>query len=94
MLWQAIGVNIVLADFGTGFSSLRYLRSFQFDQIRIDRSFVQANIDRSFVKDSGLQTSAPRGPRCGLEAIRRGLGRPIRLTGRIRLTFPVRNKAA
>jgi EAL domain-containing protein (putative c-di-GMP-specific phosphodiesterase class I) len=61
MLWQAIGVNIVLADFGTGFSSLRYLRSFQFDQIRIDRSFVQANIDRSFVKDSGLQTSAPRG---------------------------------
>jgi EAL domain-containing protein (putative c-di-GMP-specific phosphodiesterase class I) len=37
---RKLGVQIVMDDFGIGYSSLNYLRSFQFDKIKIDRSFV------------------------------------------------------
>jgi predicted signal transduction protein with EAL and GGDEF domain len=39
---RAIGIRILLDDFGTGQSSLGRLRDFSFDKVKIDRSFIAA----------------------------------------------------
>lgn len=38
---RMLGARISMDDFGTGFSSLSYLRRFPFDKIKIDQSFIQ-----------------------------------------------------
>jgi diguanylate cyclase (GGDEF)-like protein len=42
---RALGIAVVLDDFGVGYSSIGYLRSFAFDKLKLDRSLI-AGIDR------------------------------------------------
>jgi diguanylate cyclase (GGDEF)-like protein len=39
---RALGIRISLDDFGSGYSSLAYVRDFPLDEIKIDRSYVSA----------------------------------------------------
>ena len=43
---KALGVRIVMDDFGSGYSSLSYLQAFPFDSIKIDRAFI-SNLERN-----------------------------------------------
>ena len=36
------GIRIALDDFGTGYASIGYLRRFQFDLVKLDRTLVEA----------------------------------------------------
>lgn len=42
---QALGTLITMDNFGTGYASLRHLRSFPFDRVKIDQSFVGGMMD-------------------------------------------------
>jgi diguanylate cyclase (GGDEF)-like protein len=52
---RELGVRIVMDNFGAGYTSLRHLRAFPFDAIKIDRSFIHS-LDRS--NDSGVMVRA------------------------------------
>lgn len=64
---KASGVSVAMDDFGTGYSSLSTLRSFPFDRIKIDRSFV---FDMVTNKDAAAIVNAIMG-------LGRAMGRPV-----------------
>lgn len=69
---QSMGFRIALDDFGIGYSSLSYLRAFQFDRIKIDRSFVQ-NIETDHDAQSILSAIASLGHILRMKVVAEGV---------------------
>jgi predicted signal transduction protein with EAL and GGDEF domain len=66
------GVRIAIDDFGTGYSSLYHLREFHFDNLKIDRSFIDAmntNADDTVIVNSILGLARGLGLRTTAEGI-------------------------
>jgi EAL domain-containing protein (putative c-di-GMP-specific phosphodiesterase class I) len=64
---KALGVQVAIDDFGTGYSSLSTLRSFPFDRIKIDRSFITDMVTN---KDAAAIVNA-------IMALSRAMERPV-----------------
>lgn len=69
---KKLGVRISLDDFGTGFSSLSYLRNFPFDKIKIDKSFIsdmETSEDSRAITVATLGLAKALGLRCTAEGV-------------------------
>lgn len=67
-----LGVRIVMDDFGSGYSSLRYLRDFHFDKLKLDRAFVKECCSCEEAKII-LRTVAGLGKNLGMETTAEGV---------------------
>jgi len=69
---RTLGVKVAIDDFGTGQSSLDHLRSFQFDQLKIDKSYVQDVTDDA--NDASLvKAIIQMGHSFGMEVVAEGV---------------------
>ena len=69
---KEIGLTISLDDFGTGFSSLSYLKSLPIDQLKIDRAFVKdisTDRNQAFIAEAIIKLAQV----LGLEIIAEGV---------------------
>ena len=66
------GVRFSLDDFGTGFSSLSYLKNLPFDELKIDQSFI-ADITTNSTSASIVEATINLGQALGLHVITEGV---------------------
>ena len=65
-------MRVALDDFGIGYSSLGYLRSFPFDRIKIDQSFVRGTSSDG-VGRAIVRAVAALGQSLGMETVAEGV---------------------
>ena len=70
------GVRIVLDDFGAGYASLRHLRAFPVDAVKLDRSFVVSSLEHDSTVLSGLIEMAAN---LGMATVGEGIEEPAQL---------------
>jgi diguanylate cyclase (GGDEF)-like protein len=69
---KAAGFTLSLDDFGTGFSSIGYLRQFPFDILKVDRSFVR-DIGLNATANALIQSLVSLGDAMNLSVIAEGI---------------------
>ena len=69
---KRIGVTFSLDDFGTGWSSLSYLRKFPLDRIKIDRSFMR-DIASEPAAEAVVRSIIDLGKNLGLDCVAEGV---------------------
>jgi diguanylate cyclase (GGDEF)-like protein len=69
---RELGVRVALDDFGTGYSSLSHLRTFTFDKIKIDGSFVREALVRAECA-AVVRVVAELGSRLGVTTVAEGV---------------------
>jgi diguanylate cyclase (GGDEF)-like protein/PAS domain S-box-containing protein len=77
---KELGVMIAIDDFGSGQSSLTYLRRFPIDELKIDRSFIAA-IDSTRESVALLHTLVELGRTLGLLTVAEGIETVAQLEG-------------
>ena len=77
---KEVGVAIAIDDFGSGQSSLTYLRRFPIDELKIDRSFIAA-IDGSHEAAALLHAMVQLGQTLGLAVVAEGIETCSQLDG-------------
>lgn len=76
---KAMGVALALDDFGVGYSSLDVLRSFPFDRIKLDASFV-AEIEHSEQAVAILRSVTALGSSLDMPVLAEGIEQPAQLS--------------
>lgn len=72
---KAIGVKLALDDFGTGYASLAYVRRFDLDELKVDRSFV-TGLGRSHEDTTIVAHVIGLARALGMLAVAEGVERP------------------
>ena len=76
---REMGIELHVDDFGTGYSSLSYLQRYQYDSLKIDRSFVQTMSDK--VDSSAIvEAIVSLGATLGMSVIAEGVEKPEQVT--------------
>lgn len=69
---KKMGMRLSLDDFGTGFSSLSYLRYFPLDRIKIDQSFIRG-LEKTPVNQAIIETVISLGKSLKIKTIAEGI---------------------
>ena len=69
---RRIGVEVSIDDYGTGHASLNYLKQFDIDELKIDRSFIM-NLDTESSDAIIVASTVELGHNLGLRIVAEGV---------------------